>query len=106
MPEELLLDNPLAVIGDEDLVLGFRALGFRAYVVKETQTFKTILAEIIQNKTGICLVQEDVYIRYREDIDNYRNLSFPIFIPFSKTAQTGLLDSMVKAIRLKATGAF
>jgi len=34
MPEELYPDKPFAIIGAEDVVSGFQALGFRVYVVR------------------------------------------------------------------------
>ena len=104
MPEEMTLDNPLAVVGDEDVVLGFRALGFRAYPVTAPEEFKTILDQLRQNKTAICLVEEDIYLAAQQEINNHNQPPFPIFIPFSKTGRMNLLDDIVKKIRLKATG--
>jgi vacuolar-type H+-ATPase subunit F/Vma7 len=106
MPEELSLDNPLAIVGEEDIVSGFRGLGFKVYVVNEQQALKSILPEIIENKIGICLVQDEIYSAGENEINSYKNLALPVFIPFSKTIQTDLLDGIIKKIRLRATGAF
>lgn len=106
MPDEFLLENPLAIFGDEDVVLGFRALGFSVYPIKEQQDFKAALDEILKNKISACLVQENIYRKNLDEINNYKNLAFPIFIPFSKSSETQLLDGIIKDIRLKATGAF
>jgi len=46
MPEELFLEKPLAIVGQEDAVLGFSALGFKAYPVKDVREFKIALDEI------------------------------------------------------------
>lgn len=106
MPDEFLLENPLAIFGDEDVVLGFRALEFKVYPIKEQQDFKAALDEILKNKIAACLVQENIYRKNLDEINNYKNLALPIFIPFSKGDGTQLLDGIIKDIRLKATGAF
>ncbi len=102
MPE----NNSLAIIGEEDAVLGFGALGFKIYAVGEEADFKKILDEVLRDKTMICLVQDYIYQRAIEEINKYRSLPLPVFIPFGKDANTDLLDTMIKEIRLKATGTF
>lgn len=98
--------KPLAIIGDEDMILGFQALGFKIYPLKDQPEFKTILDEIVRTNTAICLVQDNIYRMQQDQINEYRKLPFPIFIPFSKIAKTDLLESIIKDIRLKATGVF
>lgn len=104
MPEEKYLNNTLAVVGDEDVVLGFRALGFRVYPVSGTAESKATLEEIVQEKCAVCLVQDNVYLTVQEEINKYKNLPLPVFIPFSKTSQTDLLKKAVRDLRLRATG--
>ncbi|KPK38843.1 MAG: hypothetical protein AMJ78_09395 [Omnitrophica WOR_2 bacterium SM23_29] len=104
MPDELLLENSLAIIGNEDVVLGFKALGFKVYPLKEPQQFKAILAEVLKDKAAVCLLQDDIYNSVQDEINSYRSLPLPVFVPFSKTGQTDLLDNIIKDIKLKATG--
>ncbi|KPK39660.1 MAG: hypothetical protein AMJ78_08145 [Omnitrophica WOR_2 bacterium SM23_29] len=104
MPDELLLENSLAIIGDEDVVLGFEAFGFKVYSLKEPQQFKAILAEVLKEKAAVCLLQDDIYNSVQDEINSYRSLPLPVFIPFSKTGQADLLDNIIKDIKLKATG--
>jgi len=106
MPEETLLDKGLVVIGDEDAILGFKALGFKVYSLKERGEFDAVLAEVVDKKDAVCLVQEDIYLAAKDQINNYRDLPIPIFIPFAKNAGMSLLERMVKDIRLRATGTF
>jgi len=106
MPEETRLDKPLAVIGDEDAVAGFKALGFKVYAVKEPQEFSVILDKTVNEKFAICLVQDNLYQALESRINSYRHLALPIFIPFAKDAKMVLLDNVVKSIRLRATGTF
>lgn len=106
MPKEDTSDNPLVIVGKEDVVLGFSALGFKTYALKNEQELKSTLDEIVQSKAAICLVEDNFYRIAYAQINNYRQLPLTVFIPFSKTHQTDLLDEMIKEIRLKATGAF
>ena len=106
MPESTHLEKPLAIIGEEDAVLGFQALGFKVYPVKEPQEFSSAWDEVIAQKTAVCLIQDNIYRAQEAQINAYKNLALPIFIPFTKDAKTDLLEKMIKDIRLKAIGTF
>lgn len=104
MPEKIILEKPLVIIGEEDVVIGFKALGFKVYALRDPQEFKLILDEIINQGGVVCLVQEDIYREVEDQINIYKNVALPIFIPFAKDAKMPLLERIVKDIRLKATG--
>jgi len=128
MPEELILENSLSIIADEDVVLGFKALGFKVYPVrnkspketappigeisngvyplKEPEELKKVLDEVLKEKVAICLVQDDIYCIAQQMLNSYKQLPLPIFIPFSRKLRGDLLDNIIKDIRLRATGAF
>lgn len=106
MPESVSLEKPLVIIGDEDVVVGFQALGFKAYAVKEPQEFKLALDEIIKEASAVCLVQDELYRAQEDQINSYKKLPLPIFIPFAKDTKNALLESIIKDIRLRATGTF
>lgn len=106
MPEEDTLPNSLAIVGSEDLVLGFRALGFKVYPAQDKEQVEAALAESAHKGCAVCLVQEELYSLAKESIDSFRDSSLPIFVPFTKDYRTELLDRIVKDIRLRATGKF
>jgi vacuolar-type H+-ATPase subunit F/Vma7 len=97
-------NQPLAIFGTEAVVLGFKALGFHAYPVHDAAQFKAALPAAVANGAVICLVEESLYQEAAADIGRYKNLPWPIFVPFARDGKTGLLDKLVKEIRLKATG--
>ena len=106
MPE-VSSGNPFAVIAAEDIVLGFKALGFKVYGVKKEATdLVAVLEEIIKQGTAVCLMQEDIYAKLEEQIKSYAKQPLPVFIPFSKGRDMSLLDKVVKDIRIRATGAW
>lgn len=105
MPE-VPLEKSLAIIGDEDVILGFQSLGFKVYGVRDAGSLKGALDEIAQQQTAVCLVQDDLYRLGQEQINSYRNLALPIFVPFKRNIAESLLGNIVKDIRLRATGTF
>jgi vacuolar-type H+-ATPase subunit F/Vma7 len=104
MPEDNTINNAIAIVADEDIVSGFKAMGFKVYPVKEPQEAKSALEEVVGGKNAVCLVQDDIYQKAESQINSYRTLPLPVFIPFSRGAQENLLQEMVKEIRLRATG--
>ncbi len=103
MPKNYL-ENALAIAGSEDLILGFKALGFNTYALKGPDEFKSIIPEIIQKGIAVCLVEEEIFAACDDEISKYQNSALPIFIPFAKGAQAKSLDKIVRDIKLKATG--
>jgi len=106
MPEAASGDKPLVIIGDEDAISGFSALGFKAYALKGPQEFSLTLEEVLRGGCAICLVQDNLYQAAKDQINNFRHLPFPIFIPFLRAQSIDLLDNLIKDIRIRATGAF
>jgi len=102
---EQIKDNNFVIIGDEDVILGFRSLGFKVYILQEEDKAGMILDELVNTKAGICLVQDKFYELEKEKINSYKKLPLPIFIPFSKDAKMDLLDNITRDIKIRATGA-
>ena len=96
--------QPLAIFGSEAVILGFKALGFHIYPVNDATEFKAVLPAAVEQGAVVCLVEESLYQGSLFEIGRYRNLPWPIFIPFARDGKTDLLDKLVKEIRLKATG--
>lgn len=105
MPDTKASDKPLVIVGDEDIVMGFQALGFQVYPLKEESDFTKILDEIVEKKAAVCLIQEEIYRANQELINKYKSLALPVFMPFGGNGKSNLLDIIIKDIRLKATGA-
>ncbi|MCM8770666.1 MAG: V-type ATP synthase subunit F [Candidatus Omnitrophica bacterium] len=105
MSEAGVLDSPLAILGDEDIVSGFQALGFKPYSADEKEKYKKILDEIVSKKTAICLIEEEIFLFLKDKIDDYKKQALPVFIPFSKTERSPLLERVIEAISVRAQGA-
>ena len=104
MPEKLT-ENHLAILGDEDIILGLRALGFQAYPASTKEEILTALEEMAGAHCALCLVQEDIYALAKEQFDAYESQPLPAFITFSKDGNMKLLEELLRETKLKATGA-
>lgn len=105
MPEEKILNNPISIIGDETIAESFKALGFKAYPVKDADSLRQAVKDVTAGEAAICLLQDNFYSLVKDEIAGYNKTALSIFIPFSKGTDTALLDNMLKDIRLRATGA-
>jgi len=95
-------ENPIAILGEEDVVLGFKALGFRVYIfIEETRLFEELLAENIL----ICLVQDKFYKKIADWLRE-KKLNFPILLSFSFPKRIGFLEEKISEIKLKAIGRY
>jgi len=106
MPETAVLEKPLAILGEEDIILGLRALGFNTYAIKGPQELSAALERMMSQKPAVCLVQDNFYAALEAQISNHKELARTIFIPFSKQGRIDLIDNIVRDIRLRATGTF
>lgn len=104
MPDTSTGEKTLAIIGSEDVVLGFKGLGFKTYSPRTAEELKEILGRIVREGCLICLLEEELYKTARGEIDSFKNLALPVFMPFSKDGSMPGLDGIVKNIRLRATG--
>lgn len=100
------LGKSLVIIGEEDAVLGFQALGFKVYALRDPADLRFTLEEAVNQKAAVCLVQDNIYKSQAGQINEYRDLALPIFIPFTKDTQNDLLNEIIKNIRMRATGTF
>ena len=106
MPEAMVLHKPLAIIGEGDFISGFKALGFMTYNVKNPLDAKQALEAVVKEQCAVCLIEEEFFRNLEGEINNYRREPLPVFIPFTKSGTTALLEEIIKGIRLRATGTF
>lgn len=104
MPDQEKNQQPLAIIGNEEVVAGFRALGFRVYPAAGLQETRKALQEALRQRPGVCLIEADTYALVKQDLAVYEAAAMPVFVPFSKDAGVPALQGLLKEIRLRATG--
>lgn len=96
----------IAVLGDRDSVLGFRALGLDAFFVEEAEEARQILHRLAREEYAIIYITEDLAGPLAADIDRYKSETTPavILIP-GKGGSLGLGSRALRAAVERAVGA-
>ncbi|EEU12219.1 MULTISPECIES: V-type ATP synthase subunit F [Anaerococcus] len=76
----------VAVIGDKDSVLMFKALGVDVYTAVDGEDAKKLVNKLAQEDVGIIFITEDFAAKIQDTIDKYREKMTPaiILIPSNK----------------------
>lgn len=72
--------DSIAVIGDKDSVLAFKAIGINAYAVNETQEARETLKTLARNYKVIFIIDE-LAVRLEDLLARYKSRPYPIVIP-------------------------
>ncbi len=70
----------VAVVGDKDSILGFKALGVDAYPVIEKEEARRTVDTIARNNYGIIFITEQLASLIPETIERYNNETIPAVI--------------------------
>ena len=105
--------SDLAVLGDFDSIMGFRALGLDAYPYGEPETLdeeeiRPQLREIVRESGAkVLFVTEPFYQKFSELLETLRGQAvFPLFVPIpNNRGSLGSGADKVKALVAKAIGA-
>ena len=96
----------IAVLGDRDSVLGFKALGLDTYFVENTDEARHTLHQLAKDEYAIIYITEQLASVLRADIDKYKTSVTPavILIP-GKTGSLGLGAQALQSAVERAVGA-
>lgn len=72
--------DKIAVLGDKDSILSFKAIGFDAYDVNDEEESRTKLKALAMNYK-IIYVTEDYAEILAEQIEKYQKKALPIIVP-------------------------
>ena len=96
----------IGVIGENDAVLGFKALGFSVYPVETMQQAAKTLHELAENNYAVIYITEQTAADIVNDINQYREERFPAVIPIPGIqGNMGIGMQGVKKCVEKAVGA-
>ena len=95
----------IAVIGDKDSVLAFRALGVHVFTAIEGNEARRIIGKLAKEEYGIIFVTEQLAQEIPETIQRYNNEVIPavILIPSNRGSLNIGLDNINKNVE-KAVG--
>lgn len=98
------MSRTMAIIGDDDSIFVFSAVGVDPYLATEnTDVFSLIkkLAKIYK----IIFVTEDIAIKNKEIIDRYKAEVYPIILSIpSKNGDSAYSENLIKDAMIKALG--
>ncbi|HHW22298.1 MAG TPA: V-type ATP synthase subunit F [Clostridiaceae bacterium] len=99
--------HKIAVMGDKDSILGFKAIGFDIYPTTGSKDEKAgLLNSLAEDGYALIYITEDTAVDIMDEISRYRSSYFPaiILIPGSK-GSLGIGKRFVKESIEKAVGA-
>jgi len=83
----------IAVIGDSDSIIGFKAVGFKTFGVSNSTEVVTIVEKLVKEKCCVIFITEHALKGAEHLIDIYKDHTIPAIIPipgrFGKTG-TGM----------------
>jgi len=98
--------SKVAVIGDRDSILGFKAIGLSVYPVTDPDKAVGIIHRLARDGCSVIFITEQVAERVKETIDRYKTAPYPAIIPIpNNEGTTGFGLRGVRANVEKAIGA-
>ncbi|NMA66704.1 MAG: V-type ATP synthase subunit F [Clostridiaceae bacterium] len=78
--------HKIAVMGDRDSILGFKAVGFDVYPTTEREESANLLTKLTEEGYALIYITEDLAAVISDEISRYRDSYFPaiILIPGTK----------------------
>ncbi len=94
-----------AVIGDQDSILGFNALGIDVFVQERPDAASRIIDELADGGYAVIFITEPLAEQIRDKLAYYRDKKIPALVPIpSVRGDTGMGMQQVKDSVQKAVG--
>lgn len=96
----------IAIIGDRESILGFKALGLEVFPCSQQEEAKKILSDMVKNQYAIIYITERLAASLEKEIGKYKDARLPAIIPLpSKEGSLGTgMESVSKSVE-RAVGA-
>ncbi len=73
--------SKIAVIGEKDSVLGFKAVGFDVYETADSATATAVINRLAEQEYGVIFITEQTLQHVRDVVDQYKEHKIPAIIP-------------------------
>ncbi len=98
--------SKIAVVGEKDSVLGFKAVGFDVYEAELPQNAESIIHHLAEKQYGVIFVTEQTLQPIAHVMERYKDDRIPAIIPIpGRQGSLGLGMSGVKKSVERAVGA-
>lgn len=96
----------IAVIGEKESVLGFKAVGFDTFEARSNEETRALIHRLAGEEYGILFITEHVLAPIIDVLDDYKDSQLPAIIPIPGTkGSLGLGMSNVRKSVERAVGA-
>jgi vacuolar-type H+-ATPase subunit F/Vma7 len=95
----------VAVIGEEDMLFAFRALGFKTYSPRHLDEAREILNGLEKDNIALCFLYQSYFESLQEEREALGKKFVPVVVGFSDYRKIpDHLENMMKEMAVKATG--
>ena len=95
----------VAVIGKDDLVFAFKALGIKTYSPRNLDEARDILNGLEKENIALCFMHQSFFEPLQEERETLGKKIVPVVVGFSDYRKiTDHLENMMKEMAVKATG--
>jgi V/A-type H+-transporting ATPase subunit F len=96
----------IAVIGDQESIMIFKALGFTIVYAQDQDTIQKAIRDLAKEHYAAIYITEQAALLAQETIDSYKTMPFPAIIPIpSRLGSEGLGMQGIQQNVEKAIGA-
>lgn len=78
-------NGKVAVIGDKDLILAFKAAGMDVFCAKDAQEAEKTVKKLTKDY-AVIFITEDLAAQIEQTIDKYRDRAYPAIVPIPSSA--------------------
>lgn len=98
-------ENKIAVIGDKDSILAFKAIGIEIFPVNKEDEVRETLKKLAR-KYAVIFITEDIAVKINDVVSRYKTKAYPAVIPIPlATGTNGYGMDCIKKDVEKAIGA-
>lgn len=95
----------VAIVGESDLVLGFRSLGIKIFSPKNVDEARRVLQEIEKENFALCFLHESFHGTLAEEREALSQKFCPVVVGYSDYRKiTDYLEEMMRDMAIRATG--
>jgi len=99
------MPNQIAVIGDSDFILGFKALGCAPYAVEEGADLRKLFGDVVKDNPLCIFILEDYALKIMDLIEQYSQASRPMIILLPDFRQElSVTEDLLSRMTIRAIG--
>lgn len=80
-------EDKIAVLGDKDSILAFKAIGIEVFPVNEEDEARETLKKLAR-KYSVIFITEDIAIKINDVVERYKSRPYPAVIPIPSSSGT------------------